>query len=547
MNPKKKKGSRLRLLATFVSLLIFAVAVSSALALLGSEEASGQSFTPAGVGAGPGDAWGGRNTPTPTPTGSSYSTPTPTATKTPSPTPTASATKTATPTPTPTASSAFKVPMPVAPVLAPTRTDTTTDYYDISMAQASASILTGKLTTIWGYNSTTPGPTIKARSGRNVVVRQTNRLSENMSVHLHGGHTPPSSDGHPTAYIFPNAYRDYTYPNNQSAATLWYHDHAMDITGPHVYKGLAGFYILQDDTELGLPLPSGNYDIPIVIQDRLFNSDGSLNYTLDSSTIRQGIQGDTILVNGAVQPYFQVANRKYRFRFLDGANASMFELALSSNQPIVQIGSDGGLLAAPVSRSSILMGPAERMDVVIDFSLYPVGSQVVLNNLQGRSGNTDKIMRFDVVRAESDPSSVPSVLRTIQRLDPSTAVTTRTFNFESGGHGDSPDWVINGLGYDPNRIDATVKLGTTEIWQINNQSGEPHPVHVHDVMFQILDRDGQTPPAWEQGWKDTVLVQSRDSARIIAKFEGNTGLYVFHCHNLEHEDHSMMGQFQVVP
>ena len=448
---------------------------------------------------------------------------------------------------------AFQAALPIMSSLAPSSTDATTDYYTlpgITMKSGSISILPGFLTAIWGYNGTTPGPTIKVAPGRKAVIKQTNSLGENTSVHLHGGHTPSNAnnalgdDGGPVAYIaHDGGSHTYSYPNNQVAATLWYHDHAMDITGPHVYKGLAGFYLLSDQNEQSLNLPSGIYDVPLVIQDKTFNTDGSLCYQLDSSTIRQGFQGDTVLVNGAVQPYFKVEPRQYRLRFLNGSESSRYELSLSNGAPLIQIASDGGLLQAPVSRSSALLAPAEREEFLIDFSKYP-GQSIVLNNSQGwGSRNTGQIMRFDVANTTPVPGTVPSKLATIAKIDPATAAVTRSWKLSQN----NGTWVINDKAFDPKRIDAQPKLGTVEVWQFQNQSGEYHPIHIHDMEWQVVSEDGSPPPAWDAGWKDVFLVKPWSSYSVVTKFTDNTGVYVFHCHNLEHEDHAMMGQFQVMP
>src|SRR5262249_39278496 len=242
----------------------------------------------------------------------------------------------------------FANPLVIPPVLAPISSDDSRDYYEITMEQTQAEIIPGTLTTIWAYNGLYPGPTIKARSGRPIAIRQINQLPESMSIHLHGGHTPPSSDGHPYDLIPPGSDKQYDYPNNQRPCILWYHDHAVDYTGRHVYMGLAGFYILTDDLEDTLPLPTGDNDVPLLIQDRLFNADGALNYPLDDQTILAGVLGDTILVNGVIQPYFEVGTRKVRFRIVNGSNTRFYRLALSSGDPLIQIGSDGGLLAQPV-------------------------------------------------------------------------------------------------------------------------------------------------------------------------------------------------------
>lgn len=462
----------------------------------------------------------------------------------------------------------FQAPLPIPPVLAPVRTDSSTDHYVVTMKPARVRILPDLTTTIWGYEGLYPGPTIKARSGRRVAVRQVNQLPESTTVHLHGGHVAPEMDGHPTDYIAPGASKDFEYPNSQPSATLWYHDHTMSLTGPHVYRGLAGFYLIEDEFERSLPLPRDAYDVPLVIQDKLFGADGSLVYSLSGRGMGgmmggmggmgmmggRGMMGgmgemmdriflgDTILVNGAVQPYFQVAARKYRFRILNGSNAREYDLVLSTNQPFIQVGTEGGLLPAPASRTSLYLVPAERVDVVVDFSQYPVGAQVVLRNRLGL-GPTADVMRFDVVRREPDDSRVPPTLRPLESLSASEAAATRSFALAAGMMG---IWTVNGQTYSPTRVDASPRLGDVEVWQFVNRSSMAHPMHVHDVMWQVLDRNGAPPPAWERGWKDTFVVPAMGTVRVIARFTDYRGLYVFHCHILEHEDRGMMAQFRVV-
>jgi spore coat protein A len=444
---------------------------------------------------------------------------------------------------------AFNSPLPKSPVLAPTSSDATTDYYDMTMQVGVKEILPGKQTAIWGYNGLYPGPTIKARSGRQTVVRQVNNLQESMSVHLHGGHTPPESDGHPTDLIGPGATKTYVYPNNQAAATLWFHDHAIDVTGRHVYMGLAGFYLLSDSFEDSLPLPKGDNDVALLIQDRLFNSDGSLNYPITDQTIRSGVTGDTLLVNGAIQPYLQVGRRKMRFRILNGSNARIYKVALSTGDALTQVGSDGGLLSTPVLRPAISVAPAERVDVVIDFSKYPVGTEIVLKNQNSFSTpSLPDIMRFDVVREEADESSIPSTLRLVPRLPESSASVTRTFDLsQTFQNGRSDIWTINGKLYDPAIVDAKPRLNATEIWTFRNFSDQAHPMHIHDIECQILDVDGTPPAPGDDGMKDTFLVPAGSTLRVIGTFTDNLGEYVSHCHILEHEDHAMMINFAVQP
>ena len=430
------------------------------------------------------------------------------------------------------------------PVLAPTRVEADADYYEMTMQPAVVEILPGHNTTIWGFNGQFPGPTIKARRGRRVVIRQTNQLPEaKPAIHLHGGHVEARFDGYPTDVIPLGETREYLYPNQQLAASLSYHDHEMDRTGLNVWMGLVGAYILDDDEEAALNLPSGDYDVPIIIQDRAFGVDGSLRYTPGMD----GMYGDVILVNGVPQPRFEVANRKYRLRIYNASNARTYELTLSSGQPLVQIGTDGGLLPAPAPRTVIPLLPFERADVVLDFSSVDAGTQVILQN--GRTvGRTAAIMRFDVTRKEDDPSTVPTTLRPLERLDAKTATVTRDFTLTMDMSGEKMRWLINDQAFDHHRVDFASRLGETEIWRFTNRSGRhPHPMHVHLDMFQILDRNGAPPAPGEVGWKDTVAVGPDEIVRVILRFTDHPGRFMFHCHNLEHEDNGMMGQFDVTP
>jgi spore coat protein A len=454
----------------------------------------------------------------------------------------------------------FAVPLPIPPVLEPARKDATTDYYEITQKEAKARILPELKTEVWGYDGIFPGPTIEARSGRRVVVRQKNELPVPVSTHLHGGVTPPESDGYPTDLVPPGGHKDYVYPNEQRASTHWYHDHRMDFTGPQVWRGLAGFYLLRDEAEDALTLPTGEKDVPVMIADRLFAEDGSFYYpSLDSSLTGEpgvlgaygdGVLGDRVLVNGAVQPFFEVSNTRYRFRILNASNARQYELALDSGGPLVQVGSDGGLLFTPQTLRRIRLAPAERFDVIIDFSEYPMGSKVVLKNMLGR-GSTADVMRFDVIRKEKDESRIPPRLAYVEEPEPAKAAASRSFQFERGVPGGP--WLINGERFDPERMDARPHLESTEVWTLDmgfgglkNPTGVAHPVHLHLVQFRVLDRNGKKPFPEDAGWKDTVNLLPHEKIRILARFSGHRGRYVFHCHNLEHEDMRMMANFEVV-
>ncbi len=302
---------------------------------------------------------------------------------------------------------------------------------------ATVEIILGLQTDILGYNGMTPGPTILVDSDQEIIVRQINNTNVQTTTHLHGGHMPAGNDGHPVDFVDPGTSKDYLYTNKQLPATLWYHDHTNDLTGDQVYAGLAGFYLMSDDYERSLGLPSGDNELAIVIQDRTFATDGSLIYNDNI----MGELGDTILVNGTPWPYLEVGTARYRVRILNGSNARSYNLVLSNGASFVQIGSDGGLLEAPVSRNSLNIAPAERLDAIIDFGNTNVGDQIVLQNTAD-SGGTAQIMRFDVVRVQDDPSVIPSVLRRIERLDPAASVQTRRWTF--GMRGGPKPWVING-------------------------------------------------------------------------------------------------------
>ncbi|WP_405057257.1 multicopper oxidase domain-containing protein [Kribbella sp. NBC_01505] len=437
----------------------------------------------------------------------------------------------------------FTVPLPIPAVLKPSGTGR----YDLTQRATKVEILTGLKTEIWGYDGTFPGPTIESRRGAQIVVRHRNNLAVPAVVHLHGGRTPADSDGYPTDVIKPGASRDYTYPLDQAATTLWYHDHTMDYTGPQVYRGLAGFHLIRDDVEDALPLPRGEREIPLMITDRAFGEDGAFLYPMMmegmpgvTSEYMSGVLGDCILVNGAPWPVLEVSATRYRFRILNASNARRYKLKLDPPAPIIQIGSDQGLLAAPVEHNDLTIAQAERFDVVIDFSRYDVGQQITLTNRLG-SGTTKNVMRFVVARKGSDDSQIPDKLAEIEPLTRSQAVVERKFTFERNGpsHHGMTTWAVNGEAFSPDKILAEPALGTVELWKIRSQN-VPHPVHIHLAPFQVLN-----PGKTATGWKDTVDLASGDEAEVLLRFDGYRGKYVFHCHNLEHEDMMMMANFRV--
>ncbi|MGN7247546.1 multicopper oxidase family protein [Janibacter anophelis] len=428
----------------------------------------------------------------------------------------------------------------------------------ITVRRKAIEILPGRTTEIAGYDGLFPGPTIEAAKGEPLRLSLRNELDVPVVNHLHGGVTPAEHDGYPTDLVQPWHSREYRYPLDQRAATLWYHDHAMDLTGPNVYAGMAGAFVLRDPAEDDLGLPSGERELTLVITDRSFGEDAELVYPVSEGVIEYryhgGVLGDVMLVNGAPWPHLAVDAARSRLRILNACNARRLELALDGGSgqvaEIVQVGTDQGLLTRPHRRSTLTLAPAERADVVVDFAQHTVGSQVTLVNRLGDEA-MGQVMRFDVARRARDDSRVPERLSTIERIDPASVVTTRNFRLSLGatggstGHASHADaqgrslamWAVNGRPYEPGVDIARPRLGTVERWRFTTDVH--HPVHVHLVHFQV-EQDGA--PAW----KDTIDVGPTSRAEVLVPIEGYRGRYVLHCHNIEHEDRMMMADFSVV-
>ncbi|MBA9005500.1 multicopper oxidase domain-containing protein [Thermomonospora cellulosilytica] len=439
----------------------------------------------------------------------------------------------------------FTVPLAVPPVLRPVARSSSTDYYEITMRHAEAEILPGVRTQVMAYNGLFPGPTIRATSGRRVVVKQTNAMHHDAVVHLHGGIVAPEHDGHPMDVIAPGQSRTYVYPNRQPGATLWYHDHTHHMEAEMVFRGLAGVYIVEDRSEAALRLPSGPYDVPLMLRDARFDDQGQLVFELGDFRNR-----NVQLVNGRVQPYFQVAARKYRLRFVNGANERYYQLKLGDDEEMVQVASDGGLLPRPVPTTRITMSPGERVDVVVDFSRYPLGTRLVLANADPDTTDIREIMRFDVVRPAKDDSRLPGRLRPMYgrgRGKPGAVDRERDISFYLDL--EMQHFVIDGKHFDPDRIDMQVRKGDVEVWTIHNrddQFGIPHNFHVHGVHFEVLERNGQPVSGHEAGWKDTVAVPIGGNVRVRVRFDDYRGRYLYHCHLIDHSTMGMMAQLEVV-
>lgn len=446
-------------------------------------------------------------------------------------TPAGAGTATSSPTPSP---GPFGTPLNIPPVI-------TSANPSISMEEACIQILPGPCTNMWTYNGVFPGPTIRRPTGQTTYVTFANNLppaAGEMTIHHHGNHSSSDNDGQPHHHLIPAGQSlMYTYEHMEDGepergATQWYHDHRMDVTGRNVWNGLAGMYILDDPADPGT-LPSGEFEVPLIVMDRQFDAGNQIPYTFSSN----GVVGATQLVNGVYQPFLEVGDRKYRFRILDASNARVYNLALTSGDSFTQVGTESGLLPAPVSRSEIEISPSERMDVVVDFA-GKFGQTFYLTDT--RSGND--LLQFRVEQDVSDDSIVPATLRPITDIgDP---VVTRTFAFSRSG----AKWTINGKAFDPDRVDAQPLLGTTEKWVFTSSTldgGALHTVHIHDVDQQCISRNGNPCEAWETT-KEAWLLKPGDTLELKLKFTDHTGRFIIHCHFLEHEDSGMMTQFEVV-
>jgi spore coat protein A len=505
-------------------------------------------------------------------------------------------------------------PLPVPKRLAPQRTGEDEVQYRVRMLEFTRQMHSQlPPTRLWGFEGQYPGPTIEALRGMPITVRWENNLplrhifdidphihgampptpAVRTVPHLHGARSTSESDGLPEKWFTPGQTARYHYPNSQPAATLWYHDHAVGITRLNVYAGLSGFFFLRDDEERAMELPSGDYEVPLLLQDRTLDEEGQLVY---SPTHEDGVKlppsvwgpeffGELPVVNGSIYPYLEVEPRPYRLRMLNGANSRFFNLYFNlakrptdipSLVPFDQIGTDGGFLPKPVPLNKVLLGPAERADVIIDFSGHE-GKTITLSNngaapfpgwemMVMHHPQLYELMQFRVTLPLSEKkkfvSMAPSSL--FSKLDEAASIVTRDFILSErlDAQGRSLGVLINAKGYD-DPVTEVVQLGTIEKWRFINTTDDAHPMHLHLVQFQILQRQGFDPAALlkgvldlvgaprppatnEGGWKDTAIVNPRDVLSIIVRFEGYTGRYVFHCHMLEHEDNDMMRPFEVV-
>ena len=489
--------------------------------------------------------------------------------------------------------------------------------------ESEVSILSGNLTRVWTYQGEVIqgdvaslraipdsylGPIFWVRQGQHIRIHFVNDLTEASIVHWHGLVLPEAMDAHPRYAIDPGETYTYDFEVINRAGTYWYHPHPHGSTATQVYNGLAGLFIVADDEESVVGLPSDTYDIPLVFQDRSFDADNQLVYITGGMmtqmmTEMMGFLGDNILVNGKPEFELDVETRAYRLRLLNGSNFRILKLGWEDSTPLTVIGTDGGLLEAPIERPYVTLSPGERVELWVDFNGHTVGSQLLLKSLPFSGvemggtmmggmempktttlphGEETTVLKVNIVQESTVVLILPERLSTIERYalsDALNAAAPRTFEIAMINE----VWSLNGRSFEMDAVadDEIVQANTLEVWEfVNVVNGDEmggmgnmpghnmgnsdevmtedqmaHPMHVHGVQFQVLERivDDAFREGWEtvsagyvdEGWKDTVLLMPGERVKLLMRFGNNRGLFVFHCHNLEHEDLGLMRNYLV--
>ncbi len=440
--------------------------------------------------------------------------------------------------------------------------------YELSAQPGSREFLRGAPTRTLGYNGGYLGPTIRLRRGESVEIAVENNLSETTTVHWHGAHVPAEADGGPHQRIAPGNTWTAAFTVDQEAATLWYHPHLLGTTAEQVYAGLAGFLIIDDKGSDSLPLPKsyGENDIPLVLQERRFARDGTFSYRPRMPDVMHGYFGNALLANGVIEPYFEVSDGVVRMRLLNGSNSSLLRLSLGNGTLFHQIAGDGGFLERPVPRQFLVLSPGERAEVLVDFadaSRHGLGGSKVELRAETNAGQRYVALEFRLPKELVSSTDIPSTLRTRHASpagsNPGSGDELRRRRFLMSTMGPGGRLTINGRRMDMSRIDEEVQLGSREVWEVlhdatgggmmggmmGGMGSTPHNFHVHGLQFRILSINGAPPPRELSGPKDTVLLRPGDRVELLLHFSDYTGIYMYHCHLLEHEDEGMMGQYRV--
>jgi len=416
--------------------------------------------------------------------------------------------------------------------------------YQLDLQEGTSRFLSNADTPTWGINGNYLGPTLRLKNGSQVDINYRNNLNEDTTMHGHGMHLPAKMDGGIHQIIKPGETWASSYTVKQHACTNWYHPHLMGKTAQHVMNGLAGLIIIDDDNSelLDLPKRYGIDDIPLIIQDRAFNSDGSFNYNPSRRDMMMGWKGDTFMVNGVIKPHVNLEAKQVRFRILNASNSRIYTFSFASGKSFKQIATDNAFLEAPVELTQLQLSPAERAEIIVDFS-NDFGKEEVFTD---KSSGKD-LFKANINQTATSTTTLPNQLITLEKLNPSNAINTRSFTL-SGSMGELN---INGQAMDMRVINETIPLNTIEIWEVTNMMGMAHNFHIHATHFQLIERNGSASNVAdnEKGFKDTVLLPPRQSVKFIVKmtdYADASSPYMYHCHILEHEDAGMMGQFVVV-
>ncbi|MCZ2860864.1 multicopper oxidase family protein [Blastococcus sp. VKM Ac-2987] len=446
---------------------------------------------------------------------------------------------------------AFDRPLAIPP-LAPSRIENGTRVFDLRATTGTTDFGVGDgATRTWGFNGAYLGPTLRAERGEQVRIDVANDLPEMTTVHWHGHELPAAMDGGPHQEIPPGQTWSPSWTVDQPAATTWYHPHPHGATADQVVRGMAGMFILDDDTSRTLDLPDdyGVDDVPVVVQDQAFDGDGQFRLA-EHPFSPVGHLGDTILANGTVGGYHEVTTERIRLRLLNASPSRVYDFGFDDGREFALVGTDGGLLPAPHRTDAVRLSPGERAEIVV--ALDPAERVVLRSNAPdlgadpwtGRFAGGDD--RFDILQLRAADTltaspEVPATLAEAPGLDPADAVATRQFRFSGVS--------INGQRMDMARIDEAVLADTTELWEIETSDGAPHNFHVHGARFTVLDIDGDTPGPELSGWKDTVYLAPATTTRILVHFTDHADPdlpFMIHCHLLRHEDRGMMAQFVVL-
>ncbi|GAA0316549.1 multicopper oxidase domain-containing protein [Oceanobacillus oncorhynchi subsp. oncorhynchi] len=413
--------------------------------------------------------------------------------------------------------------------------------YTVRAQEGETEIFDGTKTKTYGYNGSFLGPVLQFEKGDTVKIRTINELDEETTFHWHGLEVSGEEDGGPHNSLKPGEEELIEFEVTQEASTLWFHPHPEGKTSEQVYNGLAGLIYIEDDNSksLGLPNEYGKNDIPLIFQDKTFDNQKQLNYSAAMND--DGTIGDMSLVNGTLNPKLTVDKEKVRLRLLNGSNARNYTFKLNTGDSFVQVATDGGFLNKPVTLDEITLTPSERAEIIIDFSQLNSEDEFALINEEDGS----ILLPFEVSDQSGEDSSIPEEMNDFSITEEEMNLPV-TKNVELFGMMDMV--TINGKKFDPERIDFTQEQGVTEVWEIYNKpdmmGGMIHPFHIHGAQFKIISRNGEEPPENERGWKDSISIEPDETVKIAVKFQ-HKGVYMFHCHILEHEDNGMMGQVKV--